>query len=115
VYNSRTKIVMESINVVVDDETPIEHLEDEVPHIEGEPAALSDTIHAPSSLNVSTVSSTLSPDTEDETMPSSPVAEVERMPMSPIPNRESPEPSSRVKLNHLREDMLGNVHDGLQL
>jgi hypothetical protein len=115
VYNSRTKTVMESINVVVDDETPTEHLEDDIPHIEGEPAGFSDTIHAPPSPNVSTVSSTLSPNTEDETMPSSPVVEVELMPMSPVPNRESLVPSSRVKLNHPRENMLGNVHDGLRL
>jgi predicted nucleotidyltransferase len=33
VYNSRTKIVMESINVVIDDETTTENLEDEVPHV----------------------------------------------------------------------------------
>jgi hypothetical protein len=47
VYNSRTKIVMESVNVVIDDETIIENLEDEVPHVEGEQAGFLDTIHAP--------------------------------------------------------------------
>jgi hypothetical protein len=35
VYNLRTKTVMESVNVVIDDETTTDHLEEEEPHIEG--------------------------------------------------------------------------------
>jgi hypothetical protein len=115
VYNSRTKIVMESINVVIDDETTTENLEDEVPHVKGEQAGLSDTVHAPPSSNVSIASSTLSPDAEDEIMSRSLAVEDELMPMSHAPNRVSPVPSSRVKLNHPREDMLGNVDEGLRL
>jgi hypothetical protein len=115
VYNSRTKTMMESINVVIDDETTTKNLEDEVPHVEGEQADLSDTIHAPSSPNVSTSSSTLSPDAEDEIMSSSPAVEDELMPMSHALNRVSPVPSSRVKLNHPKEDIMGNVDEGLRL
>jgi hypothetical protein len=35
VYNSKTKTVIESVNVVIDDETTIDHLEEEEPHVEG--------------------------------------------------------------------------------
>ena len=55
-YNSRTKTVMKSINVVIDDETTIEHLKDEVPHVEGEQVGFPNTIHAPPIPNMSTVS-----------------------------------------------------------
>jgi hypothetical protein len=47
VYNSRTKTVMESVNTVIDDETTIENLEDDVPHVEGKQAGFPNTIHTP--------------------------------------------------------------------
>ena len=95
---------MELVNIVIDDETTTEHLEDEVPHIEGGQAGFPDTITAPPSLNMSTVSSTLSPVAKDETMP-----------RSLVPNMVSHMPSSIVKLKHPRENMLGNINEGLRL
>jgi hypothetical protein len=115
VYNSRTQKVMESINVVINDETTTANLGDEVPHVDGEQAGLSETIPAPLSPNVSTASSTLPPDAEDELMSSSPDVENELLPMPHAPTKASPVPSSRVKLNHLKEDMLGNFNEGLRL
>jgi hypothetical protein len=86
VYNLRTKTVMESVNVVIDDETTTDHLEEEEPHIEGEQAGIYDRTHGPPSPNVPAVSSTLPPTAKDENMP-----------RSPIPNMVSHVPSSRVK------------------
>ncbi|GMH05098.1 hypothetical protein Nepgr_006938 [Nepenthes gracilis] len=85
VFNLRTQIVMESINIVVND----------IPH------------DHPKSTDCSNQD-----DGHDDALPNISSSDIEQVTPTTIPTKE---PSSRVKLNHPKDQMLGDVNEGMRL
>ena len=126
VYNLRTKTIMESSNVVINDELCLEthskntppvqektkEVEDSIPddyigkHSDEELLLLNDTISVPSSLE-----------------PSTPIHETQQEQREPSPSSKQKGtstslvkgPSSRVKLNHSATNILSSVNDNMRL
>ena len=126
VYNLRTKIVMESSNVVINDELSSEsHLENTSPdqekimevddslpddyvgkHTEEELLLLNDAVFVPSSSEPSTPVH----ETQQEQSELSPPSEQKGTSTSLVKG-----PSSKVKLNHLAINILGSLNDNMRL
>jgi hypothetical protein len=114
VYNTRTKVVMESVNVVIDDESTTDQSEGEQAEIlkttdqnEGEKAGL---LKEPTG-STEIVSENI-PDTnqtEEE------IEEKSATSQSPNSIIIAKEPSSRVKLNHPQDNLLGTINEGQRL
>ena len=126
VYNLRTKTVMESSNVVINDELSYESLlknsspvqeknmevDDSLPadyvgkHSEEELLLLNDTVSVPSSSEPTTPVH----ETQQEQSKISPLLEQKGTSTSLVKG-----PSSRVKLNHPATNILGSLNDNMRL
>ena len=125
-YNLRTKTVIESSNVVINDELSSESLSENNSlvqerniavddsfladyvgkHSEEELLLLNDTVSVPSSLEPST----LVHETQQEQSELSPPSEQKGTSTSLVKG-----PSSRVKLNHPATNILGSLNDNMRL
>jgi hypothetical protein len=111
VYNTRTKVVMESVNVVIDDEYITDQIEEEqvevqktTDKIEGEKAELF--------KKYTTCSEVVPADTHQN---DEDIDERSVTPQSPNSHLVVKEPSSRVKLNHPQDNLLGTINEGRRL
>jgi hypothetical protein len=111
VYNTRTKAVMESVNVVINDEYITDQIEEEqvevqktMDKIEGEKAELF--------KKYTTCSEVVPTDTHQN---DEDIDERSVTPQSPDSHLVVKEPSSRVKLNHPQDNLLGTINEGRRL
>jgi hypothetical protein len=117
VYNTRTKTMMESINVVIDDEIKAHSKRDISQSTLETLPSLIDNVSDTSSAEVKPVSNSPNSPTATDVLPdvvpieeTDPTSDQDSEPLNP-----QIEPASWVKLNHPSRQFLGNLNEGRRL
>ena len=118
VYNLRTKTVMESSNVVINDELCLEtHSENTLPAqektMEVDDPIPDDYIGKHNDEELLLLNDAVS--VSSSSKPSTSVHENQEEQSEPSPSSEQKSPSSRVKLNHPATNILGSLNDNMRL
>jgi hypothetical protein len=111
VYNTRTQVVMESVNVVIDDEYITDQIEEEQAEVQ-QTTDQNEGERAEFFKKNTTCSKVVPADTHQN---EEDIDEKSATPQSPNSNLVVKEPSSRVKLNHPQDNLLGTINEGRRL
>jgi hypothetical protein len=108
VYNIRTQVVMESVNVVIDDEYITDQIEEEQAEVQ-QTTDQNEGERAEFFKKNTTCSKVVPADTHQN---EEGIDEKSATPQSPNSNLVVKEPLSRVKLNHPQDNLLGTINEG---